>query len=122
MKKYFMSGTQDEVKFGDVIDLDLTKNEDDRTVHKRIYCTFIPEMVPLFLEEGIITEFEDEDIIDFNENDGNPEDEWEDSIAEALTDLIKINQQFLQQLKGLEKEVKELKALVSKAHGKKSAA
>lgn len=121
MKKYFMSGTEDEVKFGDIIDLDLTKNDGKRTIHKRINCEFIPEMVPLFIEDGIITEVEDEDLVDFSDDEDEPT--WDNSIAECLTDLINLNKQLIQKIADLQEEVKEVKKLVSKAHnGKKTAA
>lgn len=118
MKKYFMSGTDDEVKFGDIIDLDFTKELEDKKVHKRINCEFIPELVPLFLEEGVVEEKECED-----DEDAPIDFEWDNSIAEALTDLIDINKQLIQKVASLEDEIKKLKAAVTTIakNGKKAA-
>ena len=49
-----MKGTDDELQFGDQIELDITKDEEDRTVHRHMDCKFIPELVELLLENDII--------------------------------------------------------------------
>lgn len=55
MKKYFMQGTAEELKFGDMIVLDLTKDMPNGNVkHHHFECKFIPELIPILLEEGII--------------------------------------------------------------------
>lgn len=62
MKKYFMQGTADELHFGDVIELDVTKSLPSGKVrHHHLECKFLPELLPLLLEEGIIEEKEIEE-------------------------------------------------------------
>lgn len=58
MKKYFMKETSEEVKFGDTIVLEFTKNVKGRTIHHCYECRFIPELVPVLLENDIIEEKE----------------------------------------------------------------
>lgn len=54
MKKYFMKGTNDEVQFGDVIQLDLTKNENGKLKHKHFECEFQPGIADYLVEEDVI--------------------------------------------------------------------
>lgn len=57
MKKYFIQGTTNEVKFGDKIELDFTKDTGDgHTKYYHIDCTFIPDLLPLLLENEVIEE------------------------------------------------------------------
>ena len=71
MKKYFMKGTEDELQFGDLIELDLTKDMPNGKVrHHHLDCKFIPELVPLLLDAEIIEEEEckeEEDNTDYQE-------------------------------------------------------
>lgn len=68
MKKYFMKGTSDEVKFGDMIVLDLTEDkEDGKVLHHHLDCKFVPDLIPMLLEQEVIEEVsegEDEETID----------------------------------------------------------
>ena len=54
MKKYFMKGTQDEVQFGDMLELDFTKDTKNGTIHRHLETKFIPELVDILVEEGVI--------------------------------------------------------------------
>ena len=54
MKKYFMKGTDDELQYGDVIELDLVGTEDGVTKHTHLECKFCPELIDELLEEEII--------------------------------------------------------------------
>lgn len=56
MKKYFMKGTQDEVQFGDMLELDFTKDTKNGTIHKHLELKFIPELVDVLIEEDVIEE------------------------------------------------------------------
>lgn len=52
-----MKGTEDELQFGDMIELNFTKDLPDGGVsHHHLECKFIPELVPMLLEDGIIEE------------------------------------------------------------------
>lgn len=64
MKKYFMKDSGEELKFGDMIELDFTKDTNDgHTCHHYLECKFIPGLIPMLLEQGIIEEkeFENKD-------------------------------------------------------------
>lgn len=62
MKKYFMKDSNEELKFGDIIELDFTKDtEDGHTRHHHLECKFIPDLIPLLLKQEIIVEKEVED-------------------------------------------------------------
>lgn len=55
MKKYFLQGTAEELNIGDMIELDLTKDLPNGNVrHHHVECKFIPELIPLLLEQGIV--------------------------------------------------------------------
>lgn len=106
MKKYFMKGTEEELQFGDVIELDLTKEmENGHTKHHHLECKFVPELLPLLLESEVIEVREDEDEqpkdngpLDFDFN------QYEELIEcySALNDSVDI----------LAREVRELKEVI----------
>lgn len=59
MKKFYLVGTDESLEFGDFLELDLTKeNKKGKEICEHIECKFIPELVPLLIEEGIIEERE----------------------------------------------------------------
>ena len=97
MKKYFMKGTEDEVQFGDMIQLDFTKHtENGKVKHQHLECEFVPGIVDYLLEEEIIEEkeFKEEPvrqgILNFDfEDEGNecPEEDF-DPITEAFDDVL----------------------------------
>lgn len=59
MKKYFMKGTNNEVQFGDIIQLDLTKRtEEGKVRHKHFECEFQPGIAEYLVEEEVIEERE----------------------------------------------------------------
>lgn len=101
MKKYFMKGTEDELQFGDLIELDLTKDMPNGKVrHHHLDCKFIPELVPLLLDAEIIEEEEckeEEDNTDYQEGCPLFEDMLEANEAlemkveklEAVVDVLK---------------------------------
>lgn len=61
MKKYFLAGTEDEIKFGDELELDFTRENEKtgKTVHHHMEIKFIPELVAMLLNEGVVEEHED---------------------------------------------------------------
>ncbi len=109
MKKYFMKGTEDEIQFGDELELDLTKEmENGHTKHHHLECKFIPELIPLLLEN---------DIIEVQECDDEPEDEGPlnfsfDDYEELLSQLIDCYHELNDSVSALIEEVKELKNAV----------
>lgn len=55
MKKYFMKGTNDEVQFGDIIQLDLTKRtESGKVKHKHFECELQPGIADYLVEEDVL--------------------------------------------------------------------
>ena len=54
MRKYFMKGTNDEIKFGDMLELDFTKERKHGMTHHHMECRFIPELVDILLENDLI--------------------------------------------------------------------
>lgn len=62
MKKYFLKNSNEELQFGDIIELDFTKDtEDGHTRHHHLECKFIPDLIPLLLKQEIIVEKKVED-------------------------------------------------------------
>lgn len=60
MKMYFLKGVDEPLEFGDTLEFDIVKNGDDnQTVTKHIKCQFQPAIIPLLLEEEVITEKEE---------------------------------------------------------------
>ena len=56
-KRYFMAGTNNEVHFGDMIEVDLGHTmPNGRVKHQHIECVFCPELVDMFLEKEVISE------------------------------------------------------------------
>ena len=58
MKQYFMRNTNAELHFGDMIELTLYKELDNGNIKHKLECKFLPEIVPLLLENDIIYEKE----------------------------------------------------------------
>mgnify|MGYP003456868727 CR=1 FL=1 len=57
MKKYFMTGTDDELQFGDVIELDFVREmKNGKVKHQHMEVKFIPELVDVLIENEVIEE------------------------------------------------------------------
>ena len=55
MKKYFLKNSNEELKFGDIIEMDFTKDtEDGHTRHHHLECKFIPDLIPLLLKQDCL--------------------------------------------------------------------
>nr|DAT77961.1 MAG TPA: tyrosine-protein kinase [Caudoviricetes sp.] len=62
MKKYFMKDSGEELKFGDMIELDFTKDtKNGHICHHHLECKFVPGLIPMLLEQEIIKEEEFKD-------------------------------------------------------------
>lgn len=104
MKKYFMKGTEDELQFGDMIELDLTEDLPNGKVrHHHLECKFIPELVPLLLEEKII------EVVEEKEKEEKPLD-FQDPDSILIDELLKANQNLEHRVYKLEKEINKMKA------------
>ena len=104
MKKYFLQETAEKLKFGDMIVLDLSHDmENGHTKHHPLECKFMPELVPILLEEGIIEEKEVEENkpLDFQDN------------CPMIDELLKANQNLEKRVYTLEKAVVKLREMVA---------
>lgn len=103
MKKYFMTGTDDELQFGDMIELDFTReNEKGNTVHHHMDVKFIPELVDMLLENGVI-EVEDDE---------NEEESWD--ACPELEELSEAFDEMLEDFENLEKRVDAIEESVKR--------
>lgn len=104
MKKYFMQETAEELEFGDMIVLDLSEDmKNGHTKHHHLECKFMPELVPILLEEGVIVEKEvkEDKPLDFQDN------------CPMVDDLLKANQNLEKRVYTLEKAVIKLREMVA---------
>lgn len=126
MKKYFMKETQEELKFGDMIELDFSNDNGEKTVHHHMECKFIPELVDTLLENDIIEEKEIKEkpeTIDFNVED--EEDTVIDELIQSQIEIKNLLTSMFGCLTELNKLVKELgkkeEKPVNSTRGRKSA-
>ena len=104
MKKYFLQETAEELEFGDMIVLDLSHDmENGHTKHHHLECKFMPELVPILLEEGIIEEKEvkEDKPLDFQDD------------CPMIDELLKANQNLEKRVYTLEKAVIKLREMVA---------
>ena len=111
MKKYFMKGTDDEVREGDVIEVTLVGEEDGVTKHEHLEIKFNEAYAADLLEEDIIEEREiedeDEDLEDFDDL---------TMFKEAVADDI---EELNSKLAALEKKVAKLEEAIKPGKLKK---
>lgn len=115
MKKYFMKDSGEELQFGDMIELDFTKDtEDGHTSHHHMECKFIPGLIPMLLEQEIIEEkeFKDE----------NP-DTTSNENYDIAKDIISIIENLALKVQKMESTINNLNKIIRKLqhNAKKSA-
>lgn len=94
-----MQETAEELEFGDMIVLDLSHDmENGHTKHHHLECKFMPELVPILLEEGVIVEKE----VKENKPLGFQDDDTPRSLME---EIIKANEELELRVDKLEREV-----------------
>lgn len=110
MKKYFMTGTDDELEYGDIIKVDLSKGKK----HEHIECKFHPALVGILLDEGIIEmrdveekEEEEEDTKDFLEFDDD------DDILLMLDEILDMQKEQGKNLDKLCDRLIELEGVIA---------
>lgn len=104
-----MQETAEELEFGDMIVLDLSHDmEDGHTKHHHLECKFMPELVPILLEEGIIKEEEvkEDKPLDFQDD------------PSMMERLLKANQNLKKRVYTLEKAVIKLREMIASFAGK----
>lgn len=115
MKKYFMKDSGEELKFGDMIELDFTKDtKNGHICHHHLECKFIPGLIPMLLEQEIIEEkkFKDE----------NP-DTTSNENYDIAKDIISIIENLALKVQKMESTIANLNKIVRKLqhNAKKSA-
>lgn len=114
MKKYFMKDSGEELKFGDMIELDFTKDTNDgHTCHHHLECKFIPGLIPMLLEQGIIEKKEFE-----NKNNDTPDDDCLETAQMSMSTLETIANKIKQmdnKITDLNKIVKNLQHNATKS-------
>lgn len=106
MKKYFMKDSGEELKFGDMIELDFTKDTNDgHTCHHHLECKFIPGLIPMLLEQKIIEEREFE-----NENTDTPDDDCLETAQMIMSTLETITSK----IKKMDDKIADLNKIVKK--------
>lgn len=119
MKKYFMKDTEDELQFGDMVEVDLTEDMPDGGVkHKHLECKFIPELVDMLVEHDII------DVVS-DEADTKEEDEPTEEECCIIEQMVIAHENLEAKVEELENEVVSLKNAVAKLvaklhHGKQA--
>lgn len=107
MEKYFMTGSNKELKFGDVIMLNLTKDLRNGNIkHLHFECKFIPEMIPLLLDENIIRiENTDNEKTDSNKRDNindNVNNDFMTTVNNTIKNMLDIQKMHQVRLNKLE--------------------
>ena len=117
-----MKDTEDELQFGDMIELDFVGEEDGIKKHSHLEMKFMPEVVNDLLEEDVIEirevedEEEKEETVEFTDDDDNLIDDIYEDIeslekrVDALEDAVK------KQNKTLDKICDKLESLIECIH------
>lgn len=109
-----MKDSGEELKFGDMIELDFTKDTNDgHTCHHHLECKFIPGLIPMLLEQGIIEEKEFE-----NKNNDTPDDDCLETAQMIMSTLETIANKIKQmdnKITDLNKIVKNLQHNATKS-------
>ena len=104
MKKYFMKDSGEELKFGDMIELDFTKDTNDgHTCHHHLECKFIPGLIPMLLEQKIIEEREFE-----NKDTDTPDDDCLE-IAQIIMSTLET---IANKIKQMDNKITDLNKIV----------
>lgn len=104
MKKYYLQGTAEELKIGDMIVLDLTGDMPNGHIrHHHMEVKFLPEIIPLLLEQGVIEEQE------VKEKKSKPLSNKDYTIKE----LIKANETLSNKVNELENVLKKVVELLT---------
>ena len=109
MKKYFMKGTEDEIQFGDMVVVNLSKDmSDGHTQYQHFECRFLPDLVPLLMESDVIEEKEVE------EEENTKAEEKADLEMKFFVDLMHFNECIVRDHEDLELRVDKLENEIMK--------
>ena len=110
-----MKGTEDELQFGDMIELNLVKEEDGHKVHSHLECKFIPELIDMLLENDVIEvvgDEEEEEGLEFADDDDCLIDDILEDIENIEKRLDVLEENNKRTLKTIEKAYEKLDALL----------
>lgn len=103
MKIYFMKGTDEQVQFGECINVHQVEKEDGGVVHKAFCGVFDPSVVDFLLEKEIIEEREVED----------PEPDFIDH-DDVIDEIIQEQVNMGEEIENLKREIAILKEKIEK--------
>ena len=123
MKQYFIQETNKEIQFGDTLDLTLEKRLYGIVTEVRhLTCKFIPELVPLLLEEGIIIEKEVKD--EKTDTESGSENEFDATFMTTFFNLMDCMMETFEDLElrvdKLEEKIKSLQKALARKEKKAS--
>lgn len=123
MKQYFVQKTKEEIQFGDTLDLMLEKRLYGIVIEVRhLTCKFMPELVPLLLEEGIIMEKEVKD--EKTDTESGFENEFDATFMTTFFNLMDCMMETFEDLElrvdKLEKKIQNLQKALAKKEKKAS--
>lgn len=108
MKIYFMKGTDEQVQFGESINIHQIEKVDGEVIHKAIWGVFDPSIVDFLLEKEVIEEREVED----------PEPDFVDP-DDVINEIIQEQVNLAEEIENLKKEIAVLKESIAKLKAKK---
>lgn len=109
MKKYYFKENGKEVKFGDMLEIDLSKDlPNGKTRYHHMECKFHPMLVDMLLEAGIIEEKEVKENTPECENEEMKPCVLLDMVCDCLNDIMKHIEEFDERLTDLEEAIAEL--------------
>lgn len=116
MKQYFVQKTNEEIQFGDILDLALEKRHGIVTEVRHLTCKFMPELVPLLLEEGIIMEKEVKN--EKTDTESGSENEFDTTFMTTFFNLMDCMMETFEDLElrvdKLEEKIESLQKALSK--------
>ena len=112
-----MQKTNEEIQFGDTLDLTLEKRLCGIVTEVRhLTCKFIPELVPLLLEEGIIMEKEVKD--EKTDTESESENEFDPTFMTTFFNLMDCMMETFEDLElrvdKMEKKIRNLQKALAK--------
>lgn len=98
MKKYFIKGTDKELKIGDIMELNFIRVDDnnDEDEFFSMQAEVDNDLIRMFINEGTLEEFTDNDPIEFVDDD-------------MIDGLIEANEELEKRADALEEELKKVK-------------
>lgn len=111
MKKYYFKENGKELKFGDMLEVDLSEDlPNGKTHYHHLECKFHPSLVDLLLDAGIIEVKEE----------GSSEEKEDDMLNTILEHIIGAQEETLKYLEEVENRLTDLEEAVAELLPEKS--